>query len=203
MRRSRNPRSCVACRRERPPREMLRVVRLPEGEVVLDERGRQSGRGAYVCPEPQCVLLCLKKKLLEKALKSSVPEAVRVRLKELAHVDVADERLAEKKIAEEAVAALGIARRAGELIIGQDRVLGRLSAGEELFVLVTEDVSVALTRSLSIREAHPRTLHGVNGLELGRALGLRQAKIVALPAKSGFAEKLKEQFPEEGGTAVE
>ena len=87
MRRSRNPRSCVACKRERPPREMLRVVRTPEGEATLDEAARLSGRGAYVCPEPQCVALCLKKRLLEISLKCEIPEAVRTRLKELAHVD--------------------------------------------------------------------------------------------------------------------
>jgi predicted RNA-binding protein YlxR (DUF448 family) len=54
--RQREPvRHCVACRRARPKRELLRVVRRPGGEVALDADGTAAGRGAYVCPEQGCV----------------------------------------------------------------------------------------------------------------------------------------------------
>ena len=203
MRRSRNPRSCVACKRERPPREMLRVVRTPEGEALLDEAGRQSGSGAYVCPEPQCVTLCLKKRLLEKSLKCEIPEQVKDRLKELAHVSESDLAAADGALIDDVKSTLSLARRAGELVIGQDRVLDALSAGQALLVLLTYDYSETLARSLASREADTRVLTEVSRLELGHLLGLRQAQIVALPAKSGFAKKLMELLPEEGGNAVE
>ena len=48
-------RSCVACGRARPKRELIRVVRTPAGEVKVDPTGKVSGRGAYVCPEAPCI----------------------------------------------------------------------------------------------------------------------------------------------------
>lgn len=42
-------RTCVICRQKRPKRDLLRVVRTPEGEVVMDPTGRMNGRGGYVC----------------------------------------------------------------------------------------------------------------------------------------------------------
>ena len=203
MRRSRNPRSCVACKRERPPREMLRVVRTPEGEAALDEAGRISGRGAYVCPEPQCVALCLKKRLLEKSLKCEISEAIKARLKELAHVDDESAALAENALNEEVRSTLSLAHRAGELVIGQDRVLDALAAGQTLFVALSCDYSDTLMRSLLRKDATPRVMTEVSRLELGRLLGLRQTQIAALPAKSGFAKRLEELLPEEGGNALE
>ena len=70
-------------------------------------------------------------------------------------------------------------------------------------MLLTHDHSETLARSLASREADTRVLTEVSRLELGHLLGLRQAQIVALPAKSGFAKKLMELLPEEGGNAVE
>ncbi len=47
-------RTCVTCRAIRPKRELVRIVRTPEGEVVVDERGKQNGRGAYLCRQQVC-----------------------------------------------------------------------------------------------------------------------------------------------------
>lgn len=71
-------RTCVACRTTGGKRGLLRVVRLAakEGEpvrVVLDPTGKQSGRGAYVCPTPECVALAIKRKALERSLKTPLP----------------------------------------------------------------------------------------------------------------------------------
>ncbi len=192
MRRSVNPRTCVACRRERKPREMLRVVRMPDGQVILDERGKQSGRGAYVCPEPQCVALCLKKNLLEKALKCKIPEDVRATLRETVQLGESDIAMSKESLLEEIKSLLGLARRAGELLVGQDRTLEGLSAGKNLTVLLANDHSAALKRTIDAKTADYRILEEINRAELGRLLGLRQAQIVALPAECGFAEKIKE-----------
>ena len=65
-------RTCVACRRVRPPRELIRVVRLPTGVVEVDETGKKSGRGAYLCPDKSCWERALSKTLLEHALKTQL-----------------------------------------------------------------------------------------------------------------------------------
>lgn len=68
-------RTCVACRTSGGKRGLLRVVRLPDGAgVALDPTGKKSGRGAYVCPTAECVAAALKKKQLERSLKTPLPE---------------------------------------------------------------------------------------------------------------------------------
>jgi len=47
-------RQCLGCREHKPKRELLRVVRSPEGEISLDPRGKKPGRGAYICPDRAC-----------------------------------------------------------------------------------------------------------------------------------------------------
>lgn len=70
-------RTCVACRTGGGKRGLLRVVRLPDGQgVALDPTGKKSGRGAYVCPTEPCVAQALKKKALERSLKTPIPEGV-------------------------------------------------------------------------------------------------------------------------------
>ena len=49
-------RMCVGCREKRDKKDLLRVVRTPEGQLVLDATGKKSGRGAYVCRDPQCLV---------------------------------------------------------------------------------------------------------------------------------------------------
>lgn len=48
-------RQCVGCRTKRDKRDLLRIVKTPEGEIVLDATGKKSGRGVYVCPDPECL----------------------------------------------------------------------------------------------------------------------------------------------------
>jgi predicted RNA-binding protein YlxR (DUF448 family) len=62
-------RTCVACRETDEKRDLLRVVRLPDGAVVYDARGKLSGRGAYVCATEKCIALARKQKKLERSLK--------------------------------------------------------------------------------------------------------------------------------------
>lgn len=70
----------MACRTSGGKRGLLRVVRLGAGEnagdVVLDPTGKKSGRGAYVCPTPECIALALKQKKLERSLKTPIAESV-------------------------------------------------------------------------------------------------------------------------------
>lgn len=65
-------RTCVACRRTSAKRELVRIVRTPEGGVEVDPTGKRSGRGAYLCPTPDCWRLAVQKGRLDRALKTSV-----------------------------------------------------------------------------------------------------------------------------------
>ena len=65
-------RMCVGCREKRDKKDLLRVVRTPEGQLVLDATGKKSGRGAYVCRDAQC----LKKARLEVSIPDEVYEAL-------------------------------------------------------------------------------------------------------------------------------
>ena len=73
-------RTCVACRTERPKRELVRVVRRPDGSVALDASGRSAGRGAYLCADGACWSAALKKHSLERALEASLPPDLRAQL---------------------------------------------------------------------------------------------------------------------------
>ncbi|MFO7743442.1 MAG: YlxR family protein [Anaerolineae bacterium] len=77
-------RTCVGCRTVRPKRELVRIVRTPEGCVTVDETGKRSGRGAYLCPEPSCWERALSKGQLSRALRTNLTEEVRARLREYA-----------------------------------------------------------------------------------------------------------------------
>ena len=73
-------RQCVGCREMKPKKELIRVVRSAEGEVSLDFKGKAPGRGAYVCPETQCLAKAMKSKALERSLEVPIPDEVYERL---------------------------------------------------------------------------------------------------------------------------
>jgi len=69
-------RQCVGCREMKPKRDLIRVVRNAEGAVSLDFGGKAPGRGAYVCPDPQCLKQAVKSKALERAFSAQIPQEV-------------------------------------------------------------------------------------------------------------------------------
>ena len=69
-------RTCVACRQTGAKRELVRVVRAPDGSVSIDPGGKQPGRGAYLCDSPECWQAALRRGALARALKLEfIPEA--------------------------------------------------------------------------------------------------------------------------------
>jgi predicted RNA-binding protein YlxR (DUF448 family) len=73
-------RSCVVCRTPRQKRELTRVVRTPDGRVVLDPTGKLAGRGAYVCEKDECRRTALDKGSLQRALEVPIPAELRAEL---------------------------------------------------------------------------------------------------------------------------
>ena len=69
-------RMCLGCRENKSKRELIRVVRTPDGGVVLDTTGKKAGRGAYICQDEACLKKAIKGKGLEKNLRCSLPETL-------------------------------------------------------------------------------------------------------------------------------
>ncbi len=65
-------RMCVACREMQPKKQLTRVLRTPEGAVMLDTTGRGNGRGAYLCKKSACLEKAIKSRALERALETSI-----------------------------------------------------------------------------------------------------------------------------------
>ena len=73
-------RQCMGCRERKAKREMIRVVRCTDGTVNLDFSGKMNGRGAYVCPDPECLKKAVRSKALDRSLEVTIPEEVYERL---------------------------------------------------------------------------------------------------------------------------
>ena len=73
-------RQCMGCRERKAKKELIRVVRGTDGTVSLDFGGKLNGRGAYLCPDPECLKKAQKAKSLERSLEVPIPEEVYDRL---------------------------------------------------------------------------------------------------------------------------
>ncbi len=67
-------RICTGCRQKKPKKELIRVVRTPEGSVAIDTGGKMPGRGAYICPQQACLKNAVRGKRLDKNLQVTVSE---------------------------------------------------------------------------------------------------------------------------------
>lgn len=75
-------RMCAGCRQMKNKRELIRIVRTPEGKVEMDLTGKKSGRGTYICPAVECLNEAIKGKRLQKALEHNIPQEVLALLKQ-------------------------------------------------------------------------------------------------------------------------
>ena len=73
-------RQCMGCRERKAKRELIRVVRGTDGNVTVDFSGKVNGRGAYICPDPECLRKAQRAKSLERSLETPIPEQVYERL---------------------------------------------------------------------------------------------------------------------------
>ena len=73
-------RQCMGCRERKAKRELIRIVRGTDGNVSLDFGGKMNGRGAYICPNPECLRKVQKSKALDRSLEVTIPAEVYERL---------------------------------------------------------------------------------------------------------------------------
>ncbi len=69
-------RTCIVCRKQRDKSELVRIVKTPSGDIVLDASGHADGRGAYICADGDCMALAAKKKAFDRAFKTRVEPSV-------------------------------------------------------------------------------------------------------------------------------
>lgn len=69
-------RMCVGCRQMKNKRELIRIVRTPEGTIEMDLTGKKAGRGTYICSTVECLNEAVKGKRLNKALENNIPQEV-------------------------------------------------------------------------------------------------------------------------------
>ena len=79
-------RTCLGCRQAKAKKDLIRIVKSPDGTVSVDLTGKKSGRGAYLCPDPNCLEKAVRSKALERSLGAAIDEKVfdelRLQLKE-------------------------------------------------------------------------------------------------------------------------
>ena len=73
-------RQCMGCRERKEKRQLIRIVRGTDGNVSVDFGGKLNGRGAYICPDPECLKKAQRSKGLERSLETAIPEEVYQRL---------------------------------------------------------------------------------------------------------------------------
>ena len=73
-------RQCMGCRERKAKRDMIRVVRGTDGTVSLDFSGKLNGRGAYICPDPECLKKAIRSKALDRSQEVQIPQEVYDRL---------------------------------------------------------------------------------------------------------------------------
>lgn len=205
--RRRRPRSCVGCKKERPKKDLLRIVREPDGNIAIDHTGRKPGRGAYICLNGDCLKLARKKRSLSSALGCEISDDFYEEISDLiAHKKEGDKAQNPYHPSDPILPVLGIARRSGALIIGFDRISSNLNRGKRLIVILSEETSAQVMKSLRSYEERGQTrLFKINGLtrkELGNALGMGAVQLIALPEEHGLSYKVL-QMLSQGGDAVE
>ena len=81
-------RQCIGCGEMKSKKEMIRVIKTAEGEILLDATGRKTGRGAYLCPSMECFKKAVKGRGLERSFKMAIPREVYETLeKEMEEID--------------------------------------------------------------------------------------------------------------------
>ncbi len=123
-------RQCIGCGEMKNKKEMIRVLKTADDEIVIDATGRKNGRGAYICPSMDCFRKAVKRKGLERSFKMAIPKEVYERLeKEMERID------GNKKI----LNLIGLATKAGKAPSGEFSTEKAVKEGKAAMVIVSEE----------------------------------------------------------------
>jgi len=175
-------RRCIVTGKNLPDHRLIRFVADPQGKIVPDVAAKLPGRGAWVTASRAAVTQAVQKKLFARALKAPVT----------AGDDLADR--AEKSLTARILGDLGLARRAGNLVLGFDNVLRMLDSARPPALLIeakdgANDGKRKLYNAAHARGLKPVVMESLTSAELGLALG-RENVIHAAVHPGGLAERL-------------
>ena len=182
-------RSCVICRAKSNKNDLIRIVRSPQGEAVIDIAKKLPGRGVYICPDIDCVEKAKKSNSLARALGINVNENFWPELEDYIKNFSVNINLKVRSV-------LGLSRKSGALLIGTDKIS---DFKHKVLVLCANDCSESVKIFAASRQNI--TLE-MNTEELSEAIGSRGGvQIIGLPLSSGFAKKLM-SLKNERGNAI-
>ena len=183
-------RSCTVCRAKSDKADLIRVVRSPDGRAVVDIAKKLPGRGAYICPDSDCIEKAKKSGSLAHSLGVLPDENFWNELEECAKTFGVNVNLKVRSV-------LGLSRKSGNLIIGTDNIDREK---RKLLVLTASDCSEGVRK---FADSHENITLEMNIEELSETIGTRGGvQIVGLPINSGFAKKLMSLIKRERGNAV-
>ncbi len=173
MGRGKAQRTCLACRQVMDQTELVRFVCAPDDQVLVDYRHRLPGRGAYACPERNCLEQVVQKRLFNRAFRK---ECHPVSMENLADA-------LRKALLTRMTSLLGMARKAGLSVFGSSAVLAAFDrTNAPLLVVFAADISAGVAAKVDRKAGH----HGAERLtlfdkeELGRILGRSECSVFAL-----------------------
>ncbi len=176
-----NPRSCVACKITSDKNDLLRFVKSPDGYVIPDLNFKLQGRGAYICPDLECLDKALKSGALSQALNAEINNDIITELKEYIKNKSVNVKLKLRSI-------LGLARRSRTLLIGIDNIKNPAGKLKKLLVMTPSDSSENIK---AYAENYEHLNLNLNIQELSDCLGSSGVQIIALPVNSGYAVDIK------------
>ena len=183
-------RSCTVCRAKSDKADLIRVVKSPDGRAVVDVMKKLPGRGAYICPDSDCIERAKKSGSLAHSLGVLPDENFWNELEECAKTFGVNVNLKVRSV-------LGLSRKSGNLIIGMDNIDREK---RKLLVLTASDCSESVKKFAG---THENITLEMNIEELSETIGTRGGvQIVGLPINSGFAKKLMSLQKRERGNAV-
>ena len=178
------------CRAKGDKDSLIRVVRSPEGRAVVDITKKLPGRGAYICPDPDCIDKAKKSGKLAHAIGAVIGEDFWPELEEAARTSGVNKDLKLRSV-------LGLARKSGTLIIGMDNIERER---RKVLVMTASDCSDGVRR---FAEARENIALDMGSDELSEIIGTRGGvQVVGLPLASGFAGKIMSLNIAERGNAI-
>lgn len=179
-----NPRSCASCRTQAYKKDLIRITKNPDGIAILDVTGKLPGRGAYLCPDSECIGKAKKSGVIAKSLKAKINDSLWDEIENFIKDKNVNVNLKIRSV-------LGIARRSGNLIIGTDNIKNIVKE-KKLLILIADDANdKTKTKNFALEHENIILPLNLNSEELSIAIGINgKAQIVALPLKSGFAKKI-------------
>ena len=175
-----NPtRSCSVCKVKSDKNDLIRLVKSPDGKIFIDSSKKLPGRGAYICPDLECLERAKKTGILANVLKAEIDDDFWPELEEYIKNFGENINLKIKSV-------LGLARKAGALLIGSEKIENE--GHKKILVILAEDSSEGVKK---FAEKHQSLSLGMTIKELSEVTGLRDSvQILGLPLNSGFAKKI-------------